>query len=101
MLWEMVSGAADMEEDEGRMKAAAAWAQCERREGLWKGGGDFQVTDVCWGKELSAPGRGSRLGGRSRIWIQGFCTGASQGMMLWWRSCRIPALNLILASPLL
>lgn len=55
MLWEMVSGAADMEEDEGRMKAAATWPQCEWREGLWKEGGDFQVTDVCWGKELSVP----------------------------------------------
>lgn len=79
MLWEMVSGAADMEEDEGRMKAAAAWPQCERKEGLlpcgkkdeisrslmFAGGRSCQLQGEVpgWGED---PGSGSRVSALER-----------------------------------
>lgn len=103
MLWEMVSGAAAVEEDEGRMKAAAAWPPCERREGTVETGKNKGISRSLMsagGRSLQLtldPGRSPRLGRRSRIWIQGFCTGVSQGG----GAAECPALNLILASPLL
>lgn len=78
----------------------------ERREGTVETGKNKRISRSLMstgGRSLQlalAPGRGPRLGKRSRIWIQGFCTAVSQGMMLWWGAAECPALNLILASPL-